>query len=115
MKEMVQKAKDGNGVYMVPAFTGLGAPYWDPHARGAFLGMTRDTGAAELVKAALEAVCFQTRDLLESMHADACASKSLRVDGGMVANEWLLQELAAQLSQLYFERSKAVVGSFVSQ
>ncbi len=82
-------------VYLVPAFTGLGAPWWDPEARGAILGLTRETGIAELARAALEAACFQTRDLLEAMAADGAArAASLRVDGGMVANDWLAQCLA---------------------
>ncbi|HJW72075.1 MAG TPA: glycerol kinase GlpK [Geothrix sp.] len=83
------------GVYLVPAFTGLGAPYWDPLARGAVLGLTRDSGIGEIVRAALESVCYQTRDLLEAMRADgASLPATLRVDGGMVANNWLMQFLA---------------------
>ncbi|MGF1611495.1 MAG: FGGY-family carbohydrate kinase, partial [Kiloniellales bacterium] len=75
--------------------TGLGAPYWDAHARGAIFGLTRASGPAEIARAALEAVCYQTRDLLEAMAADgAAAPKALRVDGGMVANNWVLQSLA---------------------
>ena len=89
-------ATDGNeGVYMVPAFTGLGAPHWDPHARGAVLGITRDTGIAQFVRAALEAVCYQSRELVEAMAADSGRPlERLRVDGGMVANDWMLQFLA---------------------
>lgn len=83
-----------NPVYMVPAFTGLGAPYWDPQARGAILGLTRDTGIKEIVTAGLQAVCYQTRDLLEAMHQDGIEPDCLRVDGGMVANRWLVQFLA---------------------
>ena len=83
------------GVYMVPAFTGLGAPYWDADARGALLGLTRDTGIAEVVRAALEAVCYQTHDLTTAMCKDAGITlKTLRVDGGMVNNNWLVQFLA---------------------
>jgi glycerol kinase len=83
------------GVYLVPAFTGLGAPYWDPEARGALVGLTRDSGRAEIVRAALEAVCYQTRDLIGAMMADGAAKpKSLRVDGGMARNDWLMQFLA---------------------
>ncbi|MSP88949.1 MAG: glycerol kinase [Alphaproteobacteria bacterium] len=86
---------DGKGVYLVPAFTGLGAPYWDAHARGAILGLTRDSGIADIVRAALEAVCYQTRDLMGAMTADgAAAPVALRVDGGMVANNWAMQFLA---------------------
>jgi glycerol kinase len=84
-----------NGVYLVPAFTGLGAPYWDPSARGALFGLTRDTGIAEVVRSALEAVCYQTRDLMEAMASDAGhGAQMLRVDGGMVKNDWVMQFLA---------------------
>ncbi len=82
------------GVYLVPAFTGLGAPHWDPHARAAIFGMTRDTGVAELARAALEAVCYQTHDLIQAMSDDGQRPTTLRVDGGMVANDWLVQFLA---------------------
>ena len=83
------------GVYLVPAFTGLGAPWWDPHARGALIGLTRDTGIAEVVTAGLESVCYQTLDLLQAMLADGAAHPpALRVDGGMVVNNWLAQNLA---------------------
>ena len=82
------------GVYMVPAFTGLGAPYWDPEARGAIFGLTRDTGVAQFARAALESVCYQTADLLQAMRDDGRAPLRLRVDGGMVENEWLCQFLA---------------------
>jgi glycerol kinase len=84
-----------NGVYLVPAFTGLGAPYWDPSARGAIFGLTRDTGIAEIVRSALEAVCYQTRDLMEAMASDGGqGAQRLRVDGGMVKNDWVMQFLA---------------------
>jgi glycerol kinase len=86
--------EDSRGVYLVPAFTGLGAPYWDPGARGALLGLTRDTGVAHVVRAALEAVCYQTRDLMEAMAQDAGSPTELRVDGGMAVNDWLVQCLA---------------------
>ncbi|TVP90586.1 MAG: glycerol kinase [Pseudomonadaceae bacterium] len=83
------------GVYLVPAFTGLGAPYWDPKARGAIFGLTRDTGIGEIVTAGLQSVCFQSRDLLEAMQADgATSTAALRVDGGMVVNNWVVQSLA---------------------
>jgi glycerol kinase len=85
------------GVYLVPAFTGLGAPHWDADARGAIFGMTRATGPAELARAALESVCYQTRDLLDAMAADGVHPESLRVDGGMVVNDWLVQFLADML------------------
>jgi glycerol kinase len=83
-----------HGVYMVPAFTGLGAPYWDPDARGALFGLTRNTGIKEIVTAGLQSVCYQTKDLQKSMEVDGVRPISLRVDGGMVANEWFLQFLA---------------------
>jgi glycerol kinase len=83
------------GVYFVPAFTGLGSPYWDPHARGAIFGLTRDTDIPDIVRAALESVCYQTRDLIAAMVRDSATNPStLRVDGGMSANNWLLQFLA---------------------
>src|SRR5579859_7290148 len=83
------------GVYLVPAFTGLGAPYWDPDARGAIFGLTRATGIAEIVRAALEAVCYQTSDLLAAMNADGAGDiYEIRVDGGMAANGWVMQFLA---------------------
>jgi glycerol kinase len=83
-----------HGVHFVPAFTGLGAPYWDPEARGAILGLTRDTGIAEIVSAGLQSVCYQTRDLQQAMALDGLKPGRLRVDGGMAANTWLMQFLA---------------------
>jgi glycerol kinase len=92
---MAEQTGDACGVYLVPAFTGLGAPYWDPKARGAIFGLTRDTGIKEIVTAGLQSVCYQTRDLLEAMRRDgASAPSALRVDGGMVVNNWLMQFLA---------------------
>lgn len=81
-------------VYVVPAFAGLGAPYWDPHARGAILGLTRGSGRDEIVTATLQAVAFQTRDLIDAMSDDGIAPSTIRVDGGMVGNSWFLQFLA---------------------
>ncbi len=100
---LANSANPESRVVMVPAFTGLGAPYWDSAARGALYGLTRDTGRAEIVRAALEAVCFQTRDLFEAMAADGVADgapppKTIRVDGGMVDNDWLMQYLADTLN-----------------
>lgn len=84
--------ESSGGVYFVPAFVGMGAPYWDPYARGAILGLTRGSGRAEIVRAALESVAYQTRDLLEAMVADSGANLAeLRVDGGMTANNFLMQ------------------------
>ena len=92
---LARAVENTGGVYMVPAFTGLGAPYWDPDARGAILGLTRDSGIGHIVRAALEAVCYQTRDLLRAMADDgATQPTAIRVDGGMIANDWLMQRLA---------------------
>jgi len=93
-ESMAASLNSNNGVYIVPAFTGLGAPHWDPDARGAIFGITRDTGPAEFVRATLESVCYQTFDLLEAMRKDGVRPKQLRVDGGMVNNNWLCGFLA---------------------
>jgi glycerol kinase len=94
---MADDADPEQDVYLVPAFTGLGAPHWDPNARGALFGLTRGTGPKELAKAALESVCYQTADLVDAMRADSAgigeANMVLRVDGGMVANDWMMQRL----------------------
>jgi glycerol kinase len=87
-------ARQDHGVYMVPAFVGLGAPYWDAGARGAILGLTRDTGAGEIAAATLDSVCYQTRDLIDAMRGDGAHIEALRVDGGMVVNDSLMQRLA---------------------
>ena len=107
--EVLAKGLESNrGVYMVPAFTGLGAPHWDPHARGAIFGLTRDTGIAEIVRATLESVGYQTRDLMEAIKRDSTTgSKTLRVDGGMVVNDWFLQFLA-DLLDLPVERPRVI-------
>ncbi len=94
---LARSISDNKGVYLVPAFTGLGAPYWDPHARGSIYGLTRDSGPAEIVRATLEAVCYQTRDLFEAMADDGMTPNALRVDGGMVANDWVMQFLSDTL------------------
>ena len=91
---LAEATHDNLSVYLVPAFTGLGAPYWDPDARGALLGMTRDTGIKEIVTAGLMSVCYQTRDLVEAIAADGAVLSTLRVDGGMVKNNYVLQKLA---------------------
>ncbi len=93
--ENIAASLDTNkGVYLVPAFTGLGAPHWDPDARGAIFGITRDTGPAEFVRATLESICYQTVDLLEAKRKDGVRATKLRVDGGMVNNDWLCCFLA---------------------
>jgi glycerol kinase len=91
---LAEKAKANNGVYLVPAFTGLGAPYWDPDARGAMFGLTRDTGIAEIVSAGLQSVCYQTKDLQKAMESDGARPTMLRVDGGMSNNQWVMAYLA---------------------
>ena len=91
---LARSISDTEGVYLVPAFTGLGAPYWDPEARGAVLGLTRNSGIAHIVRAALESVCYQTRDLFGAMSQDAVTPTELRVDGGMVVNDFVTQSLA---------------------
>ncbi|MBC6439090.1 MAG: glycerol kinase GlpK [Rhodospirillales bacterium] len=96
-QRLAEAADPGQRVYLVPAFTGLGAPWWDADARGAMFGLTRSTGPRELARAALESVAFQTRDLLEAMRTDwrdADAGTVLRVDGGMTASDWTMQALA---------------------
>jgi len=110
IEALARTAKSAEGLYFVPAFTGLGAPYWDPDARAAILGLTRDMGVAEIARAALDAVCFQTRDLLDAMARDMAAAKlgapgALKVDGGMVKNDWFCQRLA-DLTGLTVDRPK---------
>ncbi|MEM7207308.1 MAG: glycerol kinase GlpK [Pseudomonadota bacterium] len=85
--------ENNGGVYLVPAFTGLGAPHWDPDARGAIFGLTRGSGKAHIARATLESVCYQTNDLLDAMQDDGVPMRSLKIDGGMVANNWLAQFL----------------------
>ena len=87
-----------NGLYLVPAFTGLGAPHWDPNARGAIFGITRATGPADFVRAALESVCYQTHDLLSAMKQDGANPGGLKVDGGMAANDWTMEFLSGILN-----------------
>ena len=95
---LADQADPTQSVYLVPAFVGLGAPYWDAQARGAIFGLTRNTGPRELARAALEAVCYQTSDLITAMRSDwpgaSGAETVLRVDGGMVASDWTMQRLA---------------------
>ncbi len=95
--ELAEAADPTQEVYLVPAFTGLGAPHWDANARGAMFGLTRNSGPKEFARAALEAVCYQSRDLLDAMHKDwkgGVEETVLRVDGGMVASDWTMQRLA---------------------
>ena len=99
-QKLASSANDTEQIYFVPAFTGLGAPYWNADCRGAIFGLTRNTSPAEIAKAALESVAFQTRDLIEAMREDwgGAGQATLRIDGGMVANDWAMQALANQLA-----------------
>ena len=95
---MCEGLDSNKGVYLVPAFTGLGAPHWDPEARGAIFGLTRDTGRAEIARATVESVVYQTHDLFKAMAEDGVTPSSLRVDGGMVHNSWMVQHLSSVLN-----------------
>ena len=103
---MARSSNPNSSVHFVPAFTGLGAPHWDPHARGAIFGLTRDTRPADIVRAALESVCYQTQDLLQAMQSDTgIAPQLLRVDGGMTDNDWTMQYLS-DITGIHVERPK---------
>ena len=104
---MARRASPDHGLYLIPAFTGLGAPYWDPNARGALLGLTRDTSDDDIVRATLESVSLQCRDLMQCMIRDGAPLTRLRVDGGMVKNSWLVQNLADVL-QLSVDRPNII-------
>jgi glycerol kinase len=92
VEKLAAEARDNGGVYLVPAFTGLGAPHWDPYARGAILGLTRGTTASNLARATLESIAYQTADVLAAMQADSgIVLKELRVDGGATRNNLLMQ------------------------
>jgi glycerol kinase len=92
VEQLAAEVEDTGGVYLVPAFVGLGAPYWDPTARGALVGLTRGTGLAEIARATIESIAYQVRDVLDAMDADTGARlAALRVDGGAAANNLLLQ------------------------
>jgi len=98
VERLMQAVPDSGGVYLVPAFVGLGAPYWDPHARGAIVGLTRDSRIEHIARAAVDAMAYQTRDVLEAMQAEAGLRLThLKVDGGAAANAMLLQFQADQL------------------
>lgn len=93
--EILAKSLEHNhGVYLIPAFTGLGAPFWDPEARGAILGITRDTGFAHIARAALESVVYQTEDILSAFKEDYSLPNIIKTDGGMSSNNWFMQFLA---------------------
>jgi glycerol kinase len=93
-EKIIKSLKSNNGIYLVPAFTGLGAPYWAVNARGILSGLTRDTGPKEIVRATVESVAYQTHDLFEAMKNDGLKPKIIKVDGGMVKNNWFSQFLA---------------------
>lgn len=105
---MAQSLTHNEGVYLVPAFVGLGAPYWDAEARGTIVGLTQGTGKAHLIRAALEAMAYQTREVLEAMQAEAGLTvHSLRVDGGVTRSNFLMQFLADQLSMPILQTENA--------
>jgi glycerol kinase len=92
VEELAATVPDNGGVYMIPAFTGLGAPHWDPHARGTILGLTRGTTGGHIARASLESIAYQTADLLKAMEADSGEPiRELRADGGAASNNMLLQ------------------------
>jgi glycerol kinase len=93
-EKIIKSLKSNNGIYLVPAFTGLGAPYWAVNARGVLSGLTRDTGPKEIVRATVESVAYQTHDLFEAMKNDGLRPRIIKVDGGMVKNNWFSQFLA---------------------
>ena len=99
--------KNNNNVYFVPAFTGLGAPYWKSDARGTLTGLTRDTGRNEIIRATLESVAYQTLDLINSMKNDGINPSLMKVDGGMVKNNWFLQFLS-NITKLDIIRPKVI-------
>ena len=113
------KVKDSNGVYVVPAFTGLGAPYWDPTARGAILGITRGVSMEHIIRATLESIAYQTRDVLDAMQQDACEKlKTLRVDGGATGNNFLMQFqadiLGTSVERLEMKETTALGAAFLA-
>ena len=93
-EKIIKSLKDNSGIYLVPAFTGLGAPYWNAYSRGVLSGITRDTGPKEIVRAVVESVAYQTSDLFEAMKQDGLRPKVVKVDGGMVMNDWFTQFLS---------------------
>ena len=97
-EKIIKSLKSNKGIYLVPAFTGLGAPYWAVNARGVLSGLTRDTGPKEIVRATVESVAYQTHDLFEAMNNDGLKPKSIKVDGGMVKNNWFSQFLSDVLN-----------------
>ena len=97
-EKIVKSLKTNNGIYLVPAFTGLGAPYWNPNSRGIICGLTRDTSQKEIVRATLESVAYQSYDLFNAMKHDGLKPNLVKVDGGMVKNNWFSQFLSDELN-----------------
>ena len=93
-EKIVKSIKSNNGIYLVPAFTGLGAPYWNPNVRGLIYGLTRDTSQNEIIRATLESVAYQSFDLFNAMKNDGLKPNLVKVDGGMVSNNWFSQFLS---------------------
>ena len=93
-EKIAKSRKNNNGVYLVPAFTGLGAPYWSPNSRGLLSGLTRNTDWKDIVRAVLESVAYQSFDLFKAMNKDGLKPREVRVDGGMVLNNWFSQFLS---------------------
>ena len=117
--EKISKSlKSNSGVYLVPAFVGLGAPYWDSKTRGVLSGLTRNTGPKEIIRAVMESVAYQSNDLLEAMKNDGINAKIIKVDGGMVKNNWLLQFLAnvikIRVVRPQFEETTALGAAFLA-
>ena len=97
-EKIIKSLKSNHDVYLVPAFVGLGAPYWDSKARGVLSGLTRDTGPKEIIRAIIESTAYQSNDLLNAMKKDGLKPKVIKVDGGMVKNNWLTQFLSDVLN-----------------
>ena len=97
-EQIAKSLKNNKGVYLVPAFTGLGAPHWNPNARGLLCGLTRNTGKEEIVRAVIESVAYQSYDLLRAMNKDGLKPNIIRVDGGMAKNNWFIQFLSNVLN-----------------
>ena len=117
--EKISKShKSNSGVYLVPAFVGLGAPYWDSKTRGVLSGLTRNTGPKEIIRAVMESVAYQSNDLLKAMKNDGINAKIIKVDGGMVKNNWLLQFLAnvikIRVDRPQFEETTALGVAFLA-